>query len=508
MASHNVYAKISPDFKSIDEEALNDKDRLDRAYSHAKSEKLLPAQQEVLNAYINHYVSKSLAKPVSICNSLQLLKTFGEHVYKPFLDVTEADIEEYFISLKRRDKPLKQRSIISKNVAIKHFYRWLYDRAGIKYEGDYPALVKELSTKVPKKTLQTSELITQQEVRQMIEACIKRRDKAIISMLYESGARAGELCGLKIKDLKIESECIELNIRISKTEPRTVFLINSYLYLLDYLNEHPYKHEPEAPLLINASNAQFGRSIRYQGLDSIVRTAKKRAGLKKRITLHLFRHSRATELAAKGWTEMQLRKWFGWSSTSGTPSIYVHIGRADVKKKVLKEHGLLSDDETLEEMNEKAALQEKECPSCGRKNPPDSLACNCGRALTYASVEEIRKLKADTDGFIDKLNQTPLKAGLVEDGMSQLEYKKKLVTSDPFLKAEFQKIVREVMGKMEAKRKAEQQTSSGGKTLGMYQVKDKYKDEVLKLKKEGWTLNKIARELGIGYGTVQKICSS
>lgn len=507
----------APAYQKIDELQLRDQDFVKKALAHANCKELLSIQRKTLNYYIRHYLARSLAKPVSVYNSLYHLKYFGIGVKKPFLEVTSQDIENYFISLrswkkwgKKTGSPLKERTIIGKNVALKSFFKWLYVREGIKYEGDYPELVKDLNTKVPRNEIQPSDLLTPIEVRSMIEACYKQRDKAVISVLYESGCRALELCSLKIKDVNIETQAIELSIRVSKTIPRTVILINSYLHLLDYLNVHPYKKDPEAPLFINTSNGQFGRSLLYQGLDSVVRTAKKRAGIRKRVTLHLFRHSRATELAAKGWTEAQLRKWFGWSVTSGTPTIYVHIGQSDIKKKVFEEHGLLSEQESIEELQQRTALEPVECQSCGERNPPDAISCHCGRALTVDAAKEIKQLREKTDTYMGRLNEVPLRSSLVKDGMSQLEYKKALIKSDPFLREEFEIIAKEILDKIQKKQAhkeaLERFSHEVTKPISRRSLREKYQPEILKLRRRGWPMTVIAKELGIGYGTVYLIC--
>jgi len=59
------------------------------------------------------------------------------------------------------------------------------------------------------------------------------------------------------------------------------------------------------------------------------------AGIKKDVHPHLLRHSRATHLTQKGLNEPHLRKFFGWTRNSDTPSIYVHLSGRDTDKAIL-----------------------------------------------------------------------------------------------------------------------------------------------------------------------------
>lgn len=488
------------DFFKIDEHKIKDKLTLRKVLKYANDSNLLDIQREELNEFVTDCLNEG-TKPISVLNSITTLKQFSLKIKKPFLEVNKPDIGNYFLDLKL-NQSLSPHTIVHKNVHIKHFFTWLYDKHMVEYK-DCPPLVKHLSTKVPRKTLHPSDLITKTEVRAMIEACHKGMWKAIISALYESGCRARELTSLKLGDIKFETHSLDISIKHSKTEERTNTLIYAYKYLKDHYNNHPFRDNPNAPLFLNVSNAQYGRALGYQGLVSIVKTAKKRARIKKKVTLHGFRHARATHLALEGWTEAQLREWFGWSKTSNTPTIYVHIANSDVKKKILKQNGLLNEGEAIEDMKERLALEPKICARCGKRNAPDSVVCNCGMALSLASVAEIKNLKQETNGFIEKVNKLPLRSKLIKDEMTPFEYKKKLIQEDPFLREEFKVIAKKVLEKTTL---SQVQKVSAQEVISKTPVTNKYKEKIVALRKKGWSMENIKDELGIGYGTVNKIC--
>lgn len=498
---------LNEDYTAIDEEAELEQRFIEQVENQIHNSNLSDDQKATLELFKVNSLSKRGCKPRSLVPHVWLIKVLGERTKKSYLDITEEDLDDFMYFLKtttnQRGTKYRPRTLVSFNVTLKLFFKWLYDKNKIEYKGNSPDIVNDLSTIVPRNNvLHTNKLLSPTDVRRMIESCYKLRDKTIISLLYETGCRAGELINLNIGDLRQERDSFDVNIRISKTQPRTVYAISSYAYLKEYIDAHPWKTNPEAPLFINVSNVSFGRRLLYQGLASIVNTAKKRAKLGKKVTPHLFRHSRATELASKGWTEMKLRRWFGWSSTSGTPSIYIHIGQSDIKKQILKEHGLLTEEESVQEMNERLALEPKVCLSCGKKNAPDSIACNCGRSLSYDHIKELRQLKDSTDDFVDKLNQMPLRPELMTSNMRPADYKMKMIRTDPFLKAEFEKIATDIIQKLNVKNEEEKYESFMTKD----RVADRNRDEVLNLREKGWPMQEIAKKIGISYGTVNKIC--
>jgi len=491
----------------IDEYKLRGKQLLQRAINYADDERLLKEQREILLQYLDEFLSKS-TKSTSINNIFCALNQMSLGIKKPYLEITRSEMAAYSREMRvNRKTEYSPRTIASKNTYIMNFFKWLYNINNIEYKGDNPDVVSHMSKKAPRKVLLPTAMLTLVEVRALVEACHKIRDKTVLMMLYEMGCRARELTQLKIKDVVWSTHSVDVTIQKSKSRPRVNTLIDSFVYLQEYMNRHPFRGNGEAPLFVNLSNAQFGRALLYQGLTSIIRTSRKRARISKKIHPHLFRHSRATELARKGWTEAELREWFGWSPTSDMVTVYVHIGQSDVKNKVLREGGLLDDEETAEQLQEKVALKTKMCVRCGKKNPADALTCHCGMGLSLASVEEIKKLKIDSDEFIQKLNQLPLRPELIAGQMTPQDYKSKLIQSDPFLKSEFQKIAKEMVKKMMKTEEIQQDVATvTDDVMTKESVVDKNRKVVLDLRNKGWPMDTIAKHLGIGYGSVYKIC--
>lgn len=153
---------------------------------------------------------------------------------------------------------------------------------------------------------------------------------------------------------------------------RPIHVIFSASYLEDWLVIHPSGSNPDSPVWVRLES---GDSLDYIQISTILKTVAKKAGVKKRIYPHLFRHSRSTFLA-NHLTELQMDEYLGWVPGSNMPRTYVHLTQKNVKKALLEIYGL-----SFQE-NEKSLLAPIVCTNCGKINGPKFDSCiRCGVAL-------------------------------------------------------------------------------------------------------------------------------
>ena len=116
-----------------------------------------------------------------------------------------------------------------------------------------------------------------------------------------------------------------------------------------------------------------------------------KAGLKKLVYPHLFRHTVATMLSKK-WPPHMISQYLGWELGSEMPSIYIHLSGKDLDRVIYKLQGL----EVEEEEEEKGVLK---CRRCGKVVPKEFRFCpHCGTLLRLedvAKIEEARKLAGE-----------------------------------------------------------------------------------------------------------------
>jgi integrase len=237
--------------------------------------------------------------------------------------------------------------------------------------------------------LKRSDLLTMKEIIDMIEATNNPMYKALIITMYEGGVRAGELLGMKVKDVIIKGNITLISVQ-GKTGIRTIPLILATPYLQKYLEKRETK-KPDEPLWIN----QYGRPLEIRALEKSIREIAARVGITKKVYPHLFRHTRYTHLAPK-LAEAILKKLFGWTLSSRMPSVYAHLVSEDVETAMLKLYGIKTDGDTLHIL----------CPRCKEINIKDAKTCiKCGYNFIRDETEKWILLEEKIHKLEEKIEQ-------------------------------------------------------------------------------------------------------
>lgn len=249
-----------------------------------------------------------------------------------------------------------------------------------------PELGAVIKLKAPKNEL--PDILTPEEVEKLIDACITPRDKALISVFYESGARRGELLAVRLKHVTFDEYGSVISLPKSKTKTRRVRLVYAASYLRQFLECHPLKANREA-FLFCSLHTPHG-VISSSGLHYQLRCIAKRAGIPiEKVYPHNFRHSRATHLS-EHLTEAQLKEMFGWVQGSSITGVYVHLAGSDIDRAILQMHGMAKEPEKK--------LTVAKCPRCKEINPESVSYCGkCGMPLKEEARDQIEKETADLD---------------------------------------------------------------------------------------------------------------
>lgn len=214
------------------------------------------------------------------------------------------------------------------------------------------------SIKLPKVQVTKIEFLTSEEVRKIIDATQqckitmhKMRDRAIISLLYASGIRLSELCGLNIEQITPERRFTVIG---KNGKMRLCFFDQqTYKYLMTYIKARregftvywTYKGKPSKevrryyPPDTNEAlftNCITGKRIRPQGVQLLVKNAGQIAGLK-HVHPHIFRHSFATNLMDNNAPLHTVSRMLGHANIA-TTAIYLHTVDAHLQSDYEKYH--------------------------------------------------------------------------------------------------------------------------------------------------------------------------
>lgn len=181
---------------------------------------------------------------------------------------------------------------------------------------------------VPQRPETIPEFISGDDVQKLINASSRLRTKAIISLLFSSGLRVGELCNLNRIDIHERRFALigkGGKARACFVDNRTDKLLKKYLRTRK--DNHPALFLSQTGVRISATNVQLA-----------VRIAAKNAGLAhKRIHPHTLRHSFATELMKNGMHIYKIQRLMGHQSIQ-TTQMYLHVADMELAKDYRKYH--------------------------------------------------------------------------------------------------------------------------------------------------------------------------
>jgi site-specific recombinase XerD len=315
---------------------------------------------------------------------------------KPFDKANEQDLRKVVAEIEQSDLAPESKKCFK--ILIRKLYRFI---RGFNKKGSYPKEVEWISIAIPKNHNKLpEELLTEEEIKEVIRKCDCLRDKTLIMTIAESGARVGEIATMQIKHVSFEEYGARLTIS-GKTGCRKILVINSTPYLQQWINEHPDNSNPEACLWYNSR----GEGLSYTRIAAILKKAAKRAGIKKRTYLHLLRHSQATKMAPM-MSEAAMKQYFGWGQSSKMVGIYIHMSGKDTDDAILRANGI----KITQELN-KLNMAPKKCLRCGTVNPSLGRCCTqCGLILDEEYAKEVLKKdleRSQADQIMNKLINDP-----------------------------------------------------------------------------------------------------
>jgi len=245
--------------------------------------------------------------------------------------VGKFDVRAFLLSLKKQN--LSTRSVARNLVAIRTFFRFLIQE-GIQAANP----VEDMES--PKMTRTLPEILTLQEVERLLEqpdirTPLGARDRAMLEMLYAGGMRVSELMDLPLNQVNLEGGYVLLYGKGSKERvvPIGQEAIKWVTFYLKTVRRGLTREKESPHLFVNRSGRAMSRQRFWQSLKAYGL----KAGIRKRITPHLFRHSFASHLLEGGADLRSVQMMLGHSDIS-TTQIYTHVTGERLKKTHQRHH--------------------------------------------------------------------------------------------------------------------------------------------------------------------------
>lgn len=237
-------------------------------------------------------------------------------------DVASTDLEDYVADLRRGEKGREGLAASSASRAL------VVARGLHKFAVSEGAVSADVAARVspPKLGEKLPDTLSIEEVGRLLDACpddtpIHLRDKALLEVLYATGARISEVLALVVDDIAGTRDFIKVTGKGDKQ--RVVPVGGAAQHALE-----AYLVRGRPALSTGKSHAVFlnkrGGALSRQSAWTIIKDAASRAGLDKDISPHTLRHSFATHLLEGGADVRTVQELLGHASVT-TTQIYTHV---------------------------------------------------------------------------------------------------------------------------------------------------------------------------------------
>ena len=266
---------------------------------------------EILELYRNRLIQKRYSK-----NTMDIYCNYFKDFCKFFKnyrleELKPEEINKYILDLIK----IKNISISQQNQrinAIKFYYEKILGK-----EKQYYTLYR------PKKEHKLPKVLSKEEVKRIFDSCDNIKHCCILMLIYSAGLRRSELIDLKISD--IDSERMVVNIKGAKGKKDRISLLSKNT--LQLLREYYNRYKPKVYLFEGPTGNKYSPS----SVANILKKSAQKAGIKKRVTPHMLRHSFATHLLEQGTDLRYIQELLGHNS-SKTTETYTHVSKKAIDK--------------------------------------------------------------------------------------------------------------------------------------------------------------------------------
>ena len=284
-----------------------------------------------VQSFLNYCrVEKGLAANSLSSYALDLQKLTA-YTTKPVRDLDEADLNSYVDSLYKGG--LAPRSIARHITTLRNFYRFLLEEAEVDRDPTERLTPPRQWTTLPK-------YLNREEVERLLAAPsldkpVGLRDRAMLELLYATGLRVSELCGLELSAIQRDAGVLRVTGKGNKQ--RLVPFGEAAGEAIDrYLQGgRPalLKGKPSGYLFVTARGAVMCR----QSFWKLLRDVGLKAGITRTLTPHVIRHSFATHLVEGGADLRSVQIMLGHADIS-TTQVYTHVAQRRLRETVDQHH--------------------------------------------------------------------------------------------------------------------------------------------------------------------------
>jgi integrase/recombinase XerD len=287
-----------------------------------------------MQAYLDHLTIERGVAANTLSSYRRDLRRYAEHLTERGINdlagVTETDVSEFLVSLRRGDPdtktpPLSAVSAARAVVAVRGLHRFAVSEGLTDID-----VAREVKPPTPSRRLPKS--LTIDEVLALLDGAggdseadgpLALRNRALLELLYSTGARISEAVGLDVDDIDTQARSVLLRGKGGKQ--RLVPIGRPAVSALDayFVRGRPdlaRRGRGTPAIFLNARGGRLSRQSAWQ----VLQDAAERAGITAKVSPHVLRHSFATHLLDGGADVRVVQELLGHASVTPT-QIYTMV---------------------------------------------------------------------------------------------------------------------------------------------------------------------------------------
>jgi integrase/recombinase XerD len=258
---------------------------------------------------------------------------------KDLRKVNKALLQDFYLSMLQNVKPLAVATLALRVRSVKRFFEYLLEADQIY--ADPSKAFKE--PKMPR--LMPKVLLTASEIDKILDTpdlstSTGVRDRAMLETIYSTAVRLRELLNLQLQDLNLADGLVTIRQGKGRKDRVVPLGVHAVKFLRAYLT-----HARPALIQGGLSKQQVpylwlnkrGNPIQPFFFDAVIKGTVLKAGVDKKVTPHVFRHSAATLLLKGGAEVTYVMKLLGHARVKTTQR-YCHVSQVEVKQAHEKSH--------------------------------------------------------------------------------------------------------------------------------------------------------------------------
>ena len=284
------------------------------------------------NEYLLLELRRSDRTAAEYIGDLKLFAAFVDKNGAPdrvLLEASTSNVRQFLMDMTKRR--LSAAAVRRRVAALRAFYKFAR-REGLREDNPVIEIgMVKLPGRLPKAiSIKDTERLLSTKPNAGLPEWQKRRDAAILELLYATGIRRAELVGIDVADIDFDQRTIRV---VGKGNKERFVIFNSFAH--EALDRYLAVRPPSSDGALFVS--RLGRRLSYPQVGNIFRLFVRLSGLEGKISPHTMRHSFATHLHQRGVDIMTIKELLGHESVA-TTQIYSKVTLSHIKSAYEEAH--------------------------------------------------------------------------------------------------------------------------------------------------------------------------